>query len=1298
MKKHFLPRFIKTIVIIAIFLITKILHAQESKMPFEHLTTDNGLSHNTVHAIFQDSEGFMWFGTEDGLNRYDGYNFTVFKSIQNDSTTLSDRYIARIYEDSKKTLWFCTYDGGICRFDRATQTFKRFKNDGKDKSKFPDNLVRTAFEDSEGNFWIGTSSGGLTKFDRSNETCTNYQNNPNDINSLSHNEVRVIYEDKNNQLWIGTNKGGLCLLDRNTIKFKRFQHKENNVESLTHDEVSAIFEDSKGNFWVGTVNGLNLLDRKTGKCKQFLHQAENDKSLSYNIVTEITEDISGNLWIGTGLGLNKLNPETGEFTQYLHNDFVASSIIRNNILCIFQDNNGILWLGTAEGGINKFDKKALKFRHYKNNPNDANSLSFNTVRSFFEDSEGKLYIGTLGEGIDIFDRKSNTFSHFKGDEQNSKSLTNNKISAIYKDNDGVVWVGTWQGGLNKIENFGQNAKVTNYKQDTSKKYNISSDIIQFIAEDSHHRFWIGTEYGLNRFDKKTEKFYPYLHSETDSNTLISNSLQSKSFIEDNKGNLWVGGWGGLNQIVTTKKTSAALNEYPYNERFIHYTHNPDDSTSLSDNRIISICLANDNSLWLGTFGGGLNKMLLTKDNSGNEKVSFKRYTENDGLPNGVIYGILCDNDGILWCSTNSGLSRFDPKTEQFRNYDVSNGLQSDQFFWGASIKSKTGELIFGGINGFNIFLPNEVVDNQNIPRIVITDFKLFNVSVKIGVNSPLQQHITETQQITLKHTDNMLSFEFSALHFSIPEKNKYAYKLVGFDKVWIYTDASRRFATYTNLDPGEYTFMVKASNCDGLWNETPTVLKIKVLPPFWQTWWFRTLSFLFVAAVVLLTFRIRIRQIEKQKRHLERLVRERTATIEEQNNQLEEKNVELEQQKEEIIAQSEQLELTNRELEKLSIVASETDNAVLIMDAAGNFEWVNEGFEKLYGYTLQGFVQRFGNNLLETSTNPEMRVLYKKCLKDKESFTYESPIVTDDGEPKWLQTNITPILDNNRQITKLIAIETDITKMKELSEQISNQNEKIKSSIKYALTIQKATLPIKQQIDKLFENFLLYLPKDIVSGDFYWFSHLESENKTFMAVVDCTGHGVPGAFMSMIGNRLLSKIVNEKRVFDPASILESLNCEIRAALKQDQTANNDGMDVCLCCIERNSVDNQTFTINYAGAKRPLYYYVHNTQEMKSLRGNSRTIGGKIQPRIETTFATQQIVLNHKDMIYLSSDGYIDQCSPQRIKFGPKHFQVVAIQCIDLPMYDQKAIFEIELMKHAASEQQRDDITLIAIRL
>ncbi len=854
-------------VLLSIFMLD--LHAQQGKIRFDKISIEQGLSQSSVISICQDHWGFLWFGTYEGLNRYDGYQFKIYKNDPIDSASLSNNVIKVIYEDHLNILWVGT-EGGLNRFDPEKERFIRYLSDKDDSTSLSNDRVRNIFEDRFGVLWIATDHG-LNRFNREKDNFKIYYHEESNPNSISHNFVREMYEDHLGNLWIGTDVG-LNLFDREKERFIRFFHDPQDPYSLSGNNILSFGEDAQGDLWIGTWDeGLNRFDQEKKRFIRYRFDLKDPYSLRHNIVRSIYGDRSGELWIATyGGGLEKYDRAHDRFIHYQHDANDPYSLSSNAVYCIYEDRSGILWFGTDFGGVSKFDRKKNQFAHFQNDPNDPYSLNNNTVNAFYEDpdDQGKIiWIGTWGGGLCKFDRKKEIFTHFQNDPLNPYSLSNDVIRCIFEDHTGILWIGT-DGGLNRFDR--RTGQFLNYQCIPGNPNTLDYDNIYSICEDHTNRLWIGSYYGgLNRFDQKTGRFIRYRIDPDDPASFNDNIVW---FIyEDRSEQLWIGtDAGGLNRYDSGR------------DRFTHYMKNPDDSNSISDNKVLCIFEDHSGILWLGTPNG------LNRFDAVNER--FHCYDEKNGLASSTIQAILEDDDGYLWISTVSGLSRFDPRTEEFVNYDVNNGLQGNEFNVNACFKSVTGEMFFGGVNGFNLFFPQKIKTNQYVPPIVLTDFQLFNRSVYIGQKIDghqfLEKSILETSEIRLTYKEDVFSIEFASLDYTAPDKNKYAYFMEGIEKDWNYV-GNRRFATYTKLRPGTYKFRVKGSNNDGVWNNEDIALKIKITPPFWYTIWFRMFIILLILGVLLAGFQMRITGIRNRNRELEHRVTERTAELEETNKELE---------------------------------------------------------------------------------------------------------------------------------------------------------------------------------------------------------------------------------------------------------------------------------------------------------------------------------------------------------------------------------------------------------------------------
>ncbi len=829
------------------------------KIKFKHFTKEEGFPENFIWRVIQDHKGFLWIGSQEGLIRYDGQKFKAFKHSPEDPNSLGTNSVYTLYEDKLETLWVGTGGGGLNRYNAEQENFTRYVYNPEDTTSINSNYVTLIYEDKSGTLWIGTNFG-LNIFNRENEQFTRYKNIREDSTILISNTVSFIYEDSKSNLWIGTRSGSLNKFNNNKT-FTDYLHNPNNLHSLSKHSITGICEDNSGDIWISTSGGgLNKLINNDEKhppfFAHFISNPNDPTSLNNNNITSMYIDSNNIMWLGTwGGGLSRTisiidKYSRVSFISYKHDPVDLTSLSINNIRHIYLDNSGLFWIATWGGGLDLFNTKQKQFKHFKHKPGDPFSLSANAVLSVLEDRSGTLWIGNWDGGLNKMDRTTNKFSHYKNNPNDPKSLSDNTVSVIYEDKTGTLWIGTWNGGLNKFDK--RTEKFYHYKHDPSNPQSISDNNILSIAEDESGILWIGTMYGgLNKFEKDSERFNHFTYYPDNPNGISSTDVHAL-FI-DNSGILWIGTkqGGGLDALDLQK------------EKFFNYKNDPSDLNSLSNNKISSIYEDKTGTIWVGTQEGGLNKF---------DRVNgkFRHFKMKDGLPSVFVTGILEDDRGNLWLSTTNGLSKFNPNTESFRNYDVEDGLQGNEFEeLLACCKSKTGELIFGGTNGFNMFYPDNIKDNTHIPPVYITDFQLFNKPVPIGYDSLsrrtiLNKSIIDCEEIELNYNDKVFSFEFAALDFQAPMKNKYVYKMEGFDKNWTYTDASRNLATYTNLDPGDYVFRVKGSNNDGVWNEVGASIKIIILPPWYQTMLAYLIYSLLIISIIYFTWKAQIKRIKNK--------------------------------------------------------------------------------------------------------------------------------------------------------------------------------------------------------------------------------------------------------------------------------------------------------------------------------------------------------------------------------------------------------------------------------------------------
>jgi ligand-binding sensor domain-containing protein/signal transduction histidine kinase len=866
------------------FLIVK---AQRPTIKFTHITNLDGLSQSTVQAIVKDKDGFMWFGTQDGLNRYDGYTFKVYRHNSKDSSSLSRNNIMSLYVDRQGNLWVGAANGALCLYDRNHDNFIHFKESEGNYQGMSQKSVTEMYEDRQNNFWVGTY-WKLNLLDRKTGKITQFGNDALDSSSISNDGITSIFEDTKNNLWVGT-VAGLNLMDRKTKKFTHYFHENQNPNSLTDNKITVIKEDNRGRLWIGTDKGLNLFDPITNSFTHFVHDPNNRASITDNHIVAIEDQGDGKLWIGTTSGLDLFDADKGVFTHLTSNPYKPTSLNRNaNITSMLYDREKILWVGTYQGGINKYDKQLTYFDTYRNNPFDLSSISSNTVTSFAENPDGNIWVGTDGGALNLWKKTSNTFVRFNPDPDNKKSLGSWGIICLYqsKIND-YLWIGTYGACIDRY-----NPKTNTFKHFSkgNDPHQLNNDAVFAIFEDNQGNIWIGTNGGgVNVLNPGTGIITKYLTDPNNANTVAGDYI--RSFYQDKKGNIWIGTTTGISE---------------FDPRTNNFTQYNETNTDLESDVIFSLNEDAKGNMWIGTLGGGLSVL----DPQTRKVIN---YTTTDGLPDNTINCILKDKE-YLWISTGNGISRFDPVKKTFKNYGISNGIQSFEFSQHAGLKTSRGEILFGGINGFNVFNPDNLTENKNIPPVVFTGFKLFNNLVTSSdTASPLKQDITQTREITLSYDQSIITFEFAALGFTASNKNRYAYKLEGFDKKWNFT--YQRRVTYTNLDPGKYTLRIRASNDDGLWNNEGASLILIITPPFWATWWFKTLAIIIILAGTVAFFRYRINAVNKQKIQLQQQVDEQTAQL--RTAALEEKKARKEAENANIA-----LKRKNKEIEEFAYIAS----------------------------------------------------------------------------------------------------------------------------------------------------------------------------------------------------------------------------------------------------------------------------------------------------------------------------------------------------------------------------------------
>lgn len=1079
-------RFLYTLVI----LITGIISIGQN-IKFKHISIDEGLSAVSVNTILQDSKDFIWIGTQDGLNRYDGFHIKTFKTNQYDKYSLSSNYINCLYEDLDGMLYVGTNDGGLSVYNPKIQTFTNYKS-GLGSKTLSNNSVRHILSLNETELLIATEEG-FNLFDKKTKQFTQV----NEANNIAITDLKYIFKSSTNSIYVASYGKGVFEFVPSSKTLIPLKFPSNIVNSGNeHLNIRCITE-INNSLWFGTDDGIITYEPKNKKYNVLRIGNTDDNKYNNRIISFSKDANSQFIWIGTWGGLVKYNVSDNSYVTYQNTEHDATSLADNKISCLFTDKHKNLWVGTQEQGVNIYFPSSTKFPIYnqlnglnssfiysviesKNktiwvgtaeglftkNQNDSkfkdataliSKYDSKTVLSLLEDNKNRIWIGTYGQGVIVFDPNTKNVKRLLADNNLGGTVTK-----IIQTKNGSVWVGTYEDGLYHInpETFA----VKRYTQNEG----LSSDKIYSLFEDKdNNTLWIGTEGGglcvfdfVNNIDKPLVTIYKHIENK---NSISSNSVNG--IYKDEKGLFWIATIEGLNKLdPKTKK--------------------------------------------------------------------FTIYNEKDGIVNSYIYDVLPDKKGNLWLPSNNGLTKFSlsqTSENAFKNYNTKDGIQAREFNQGASFLAPDGKIYVGGVSGLNYFYPDDIKETNTSPNATIYSFSRQGKEIKTDTN------IIYKKYIELSYKENYFTLELVTLDFVSPDRNKFMCILEGYDNEWS-TPSDLRYISYTELPGGTYTFKVKSTNSDGVWNETPYEITIKVIPPWWRTTWFYITAIILVTGLVFGFISYRTNSIKKENKILENKVAERT---------------------------------------------------------------------------------------------------------------------------------------------------------KELAE----KNRDITSSIEYAKRIQEAILPSRDLIfSKLQNSFILYKPKDIVSGDFYWFG--EKNNFKIIAAVDCTGHGVPGAFMSMIGHNLLNQIVAEKDFSDPGLILNELHKGVQAALKQGQNQinTNDGMDVALV-----AVNTETREVFYSGAFRSLVI-VSNEGNLEKIDGNKYPVGGA-QLDNNRIFITHKRNLNKNDCIYLFSDGYADQFGGDRgKKFMVKRFHDILVSIHDFSVNEQQKELEKQFNDWKGDFEQVDDVLVIGIKM
>ncbi|MBM4172010.1 MAG: hypothetical protein FJ214_09105 [Ignavibacteria bacterium] len=807
------------------------LAAQFSSIKLERFTINDGLSNNSINSIVQTKEGYLWIATKDGLNRYDGQSFKVFKTNSLDIYSLPENYVMSLLESKDGILWVGTWGSDLCKYDPIYERF--IKINPLSKSEF----VQCIFEDNKGNIWYGTTTNGIKCFNPQTGEIKTYNSRSNPPFKIPFDNITGMINDKQNNLWASTWGGGIIKLNPENGDFEQYLENNSKYNSITDNFVWDIGEDNNSNLLVCTNSGLDLLNPAT---KQFTHNPYIPKKNKSTLTTAIKKTLinhSGDLWIGTydyrGIYLIEMNSrENKDFIRLGNEPEDPYSLVCNRIRWIYEDRQKNLWIGT-EDGLNKLPK-IKPFTQFKYLPKRNNSLAGRVVSSIIEGKNNLLWIGYGGNGFNRINLITNSIEHFNQDLKNPNSLNADDVTSLYEDNEGILWIGTSYAGLNKFDP--RTKKFKYYSIDPNNPFSIISNWIQQLLETSNGQFLVGTNDGLQVMDRKTEKFNFYKPVIKKGLLEFPKRISVNSLYEDRKKNIWIGTW--LDGLFRYDPNSLEL---------FHYMPNSN-SNSISGNKVTCITEDSNGNIWIGTYNSGMNKFDKTSG-------KFIHYTTQDGLPNDVVFGILEDKNKFLWISTLKGLAKFDPIKEKFRIYDEADGIVHNQFNWHAYFKNSSGDLYFGGINGIIKFNPDSIKIESQGPHVGLTSFRVFDKE------ATLPRSLPTTSKIVLEYNQNFFSIDFNALDLMPLNKHNFAYMLEGIDPQWVHA-GSRTTAFYTDIKHGTYYFLVKASNADDIWGEVTTI-QIEILPPWWNTWWFRIIAVSIIIVVMVGGYQLRVNQLLK---------------------------------------------------------------------------------------------------------------------------------------------------------------------------------------------------------------------------------------------------------------------------------------------------------------------------------------------------------------------------------------------------------------------------------------------------
>lgn len=1228
---------------------------QISQYIIDQWTTRNGLPTNTLNYVYQSKDGFIWASTYSGLIRFDGVEFKIFD--KKNLPYLTNSSISSLYQTQDDSLWIGTHGSGL--IVQKDNNFNFYTSETT-QGNFPDYSIESIVKIKDGSLWIGTRGNGIIIY---KDGIFTPFTTISEINSISINELQ---NGANSTIWIGTEGKGLFAYQNEIVE-------KYNVENglLSNDVITGLLLDKTNTLWVGTINGVNCI--RNGKSKVI-------KEFEGITINDIIEDAEGSIWFATSAGLFRKNPLTNRY-EVLNTE---NGLPHNNVMHVSTDREGNIWLAMYRAGLIRL--KDGKFVNYT----VQQGLASVSVSSIQEVEKDTYWIGSDAGVINTINNQNIGTYTFR------TPLSIDRLRAIFKDREGNIWVGSYAGVL-RISSDGSEKLFTTAD-------GLSDNQVRVITQTINGSIWIGTRGGgLDEYSASEQKWIPF----TKDDGLTSNFVMGIEPTQDGK------------LIVSTNDAGVNIINLKTRKVSKIYTQ----TEGLPSNLAFSARYDSRKILWICANSG----LVAISPNNIN-KINI--FSPSTGFPVDAVFDIREDSNNDLWLSSSSGVIKIDRNsvTDYFQGkrtdlkteiFDRSDGMKEEECTGAVHfLKDSQGRMWFPTIGGLSMINPTKISKNLLPPPVYILNMAIDSINYSFPS--------LKNEKITVEAGAKRVVFHFTGLSLVSPSDMHFKYRLKGFDEDWIEV-VNERDALYTGLLPKEYTFEVMAANNDGIWSKEVATVNFKIKPFFYQTAYFWLGLVLVFLILVFLAYRYQVGRIKRQNLKLEETVQQRTAEINQQKEEIESQRDRIEEQRQAITESYQQIHKVGEIGQKITaklqtdtLVQTIYQNILALMPAEGfgigtykkkenKIEFKNyiehgellaahsDSLSQVNRLSVQSFTKKksiFINDLDEHfAQNSQLK--YLDIGKMPKSVIYVPLVINEKTVGVLTVQSFRKNAYKKEDVVILEALAAYISIAQSNAksyEIIQEKNRNITDSIRYALTIQQAVLPTPEEMNRLFdEYFVIFKPKDIVSGDFYW--TVNYKGKTFVAIVDCTGHGVPGGFMSMIGNALLNEIVTIERIFSPAKILEKLHQDVRAALQQEKAKNDDGMDISIFCLDKTETGNK---ITFAGAKQSMFY-VENHQIIK-LKGDRMSIGGRRSKRQDSNFKEQTIILQNGSMVYLMSDGFADQSDLQGQKVGSNVIIEKLEKIADLPTEKQKQELENLLEQHQRTAPQRDDITLLGIRL